>query len=85
MKCLFIIAVGLEMKYCQIIVKFMRGLALFPPVKNSLSPSFILFVCLVISGALASIYVENRALCVLLEVRKARVGGPNLVPVRNTR
>ena len=31
MKCLFIIAVGLERKYCQIIVRFMRlkGLALF--------------------------------------------------------
>ena len=31
MKCLFIIAIGLEMKYCQIIVRSMRlkGLALF--------------------------------------------------------
>lgn len=54
-------------------------------MNNSLSPSFIWFVCLVISGALASIYGENLALYALSEVRKAEVGGPNLVPVRNTR
>ena len=94
MKRLFMIAIGLEMKYCRIIVRFMRlkGLALFLtelprllPMNYSLSPSFIWFVCLVISGALASIYGENLALCALSEVRKAGVGGPNLVPVRNTR